>query len=273
MRMKIPMFTQDPRVQDATAYAEHRVVSREEQSLARQLGSEYYHSQNKFRSRQDMLHWGEKYGKNVKFIRGKYLAAYLQKLSVKSVLSLGSGECYHEYAIKLVAPEIAVTATDFDPFVVEKVAAFLPEIDNSEVFDIKEDDFARFQGKYDAILMVGVEYVLSDDEMVDFFKRVAMVGANHIIMISSFITSSQVLKYIILLRLSQLKRFLLAQKVAPPSGRFHGWTRSKGEFVKLTRMAGTVELAKITTGTNRSVNLRRYFTWFPPVKKHYNDSS
>lgn len=240
--MKIPMFTLNPRVQDSTAYKQCRVVSREEKSLARQQAWE-----NKFRSRQDMLHWGEQHDK-IKFILGKYLASYLRKLSVKNVLSLGSGECYHEYAIKLDAPEIAVTATDFDPFVVEKVAAFLPEIENVEVFDIKEDDFARFQGKYDAILMIGVAYVLSDDEMVDFFKRVAMVGANHIIMVSSCITSSQVLKYIILLRLSQLKRFLIAQKVAPPPGRFHGWSRSKGEFIRLIDMAGTVKLQKIITG-------------------------
>jgi len=218
-------------------------VSREEQTLSRQKASE-----NKFRSRQGMLHWGEKYGKNVKFIRGKYLAAYLQKLSVKSVLSLGSGECYHEYAIKLVAPEIAITATDFDPFVVDKVSAFLPEIDNVEVFDIKEDDFARFQGKYDTILMIGVEYVFSDDEMIDFFKRVSMIGANHIIILSSYLTFTGLVKSMIWLRLGPLKRLLLGQREAPPPGRFHGWARSKGEFVRLTRMAGTVKLQEVITG-------------------------
>jgi len=242
--MKIPVFTtQNPRVQDPTAYDERRVVSREELSLARQRRSD-----NKFRSREDLLDWGKQHD-GIKFVVGEYLAAYLNKLSAKSVLSLGCGECYHEYAIKLAAPEIKITATDFDPFVVGKVRSFLPEIDTAEVFDIKQDDFARFQGKYDAILMISVDYVLSDDEMIDFYKRISVVGANHIIMISaSYLTSSQVLEYIILSRLSQLKWFLLGWKVRPSPGRFIGWARSRGEFVRLVRMAGTVKLHKIITG-------------------------
>ena len=241
--MKAPCFTQNPRVQDPTAYAEYRVVSREELSLSRQRRSD-----NKFRSRQDLLDWGKRHD-GIKFAVGEYLAIYLKKLSAKSILSLGCGECYHEYAIKLAAPEIKITATDFDPFVVEKVRAFLPEIDTAEVFDIKQDDFSRFQGKYDTVLMIGVDYVLSDDEVVDFLKKVSIVNANHFIMISdSYIASSQVLKHIILSRLSQLKWFLLRWEKRPSPGRFIGWARSRGEFVRLARMAGTVKLHQVITG-------------------------
>ncbi len=248
--MKLPMFTASPDVQDETAYKEHRVVSREELTLLRKKGSEYHHSQNKFRSRQDLLHWGEQYS-NAKFILGKYLAVYLRELSVKSVLSLGSGECDHEYAIKLAAPEITITATDFDPFVVEKVSEFLPEIDKVEMFDINKDDFAQFQGKYDAILMIGVIYALSNDEVLDFFKRVPSVGANHIIIVTSYLSASGVLKYFLhqvyihnpLAYL--IRRFVLKRNMAAHGGRFHGWIRSKGEFVRLMKKASTVKLHKV----------------------------
>jgi len=238
--MKIPVYTQDQKVQDATAKQECKFLSREERTLARK-------TLPRFRSRQDLLNWGMEHDGN-KFKIGRYLADYLQKLSVKSILSLGCGECYHEHAIKLAAPEIKITATDFDPFVVEKVLEFLPEIDNVEVFDIKKDDFAKFQGKFDAILILNVEGSLSDDEIVGFFRRIPVVGARHILMTSgAYLTSFQVLEYMIVLRLSKLKWFLLRWETRPPLGRCQAWSRSKGKFVKLIKQAGTVKLHRITT--------------------------
>lgn len=243
--MKRPTFTEDPNVQDELAYKERKVVPSEEWTLTRVKGSAWVSSQNKFRSRQDFLQYAEQHD-NPKLALGRYLGSYFKALSVKSVLGLGSGECYPEYAIKSVYPEITIAATDFDPFVVEKVSEFLPEIDKVEVLDIKKDDFARFQGKYDAVLMVSVDYVLSDEEMVDLFRRLPVVGANHIIMISaSYLHLRRVLTEILISPLRLLKN-LLPQKTKRQR-RFHGWSRSRGEFIRLMKMAGTVRLHKIVT--------------------------
>ena len=238
--MKIPKFTSARYVQDDTAYRERRVVSKDEFTSARQ-------SEDCYRSREAFLKMKDQYPK--KAALGKYLADYLKSLSAKSVLGLGSGESFHEYAIKLAASEIRITATDFDPFIVEKVSEFLPEIDNFEVFDIKKDDFNRFQNKYDTILMVGVIYALSDDEIVGFFKRVISTGMKHILVVTSLLPVSHGLRFYSIRFIGYNPLALFVKKhvsrIIGRPGRFHGWSRSEGEFARLIKKAGALKLHKI----------------------------
>ncbi len=242
--MKYPMFTHAPGFEDASAWKERRVISGEETASVRR-------TQDWFQSREAFIRHGEQHEER-KFRLGKYLAGYLKPLAARSVLSLGAGECYHEYALKTAAPGIKIHATDFDPFVARRVAELLPELDAYEVVDIKKDDFARFRGRYDTILLISVEYVFSDDEMVDFFRRVSAAGASHLIIISSsYISNSSVIRqmyYSILAPLSYLKRLLLGRELRTDRGRFHGWARSKGEFVRLMKLAGTLQLREVVTG-------------------------
>jgi len=236
--MKVPVYSLNPRVQAPSSHYGFKPFSQQERTQVRLVESD-----GRYQSRQSLLSWGMRNNFN-KFIIGQWLATYLKTLSVERVLSLGCGECYHEFAIKLSEPEIKITTTDFEPFVMEKVSAFLPEIDDVEVFDIKQDDFTRFQGKYDAILLLHVEASFSDDEIVSFFKKIPGTGARHMLMFSgAYIPPFQVLKY----WFSWLKWSLLRWKTRPPLGRQHGWARSRGEFLKLMEAAGTLKLSKLIT--------------------------
>lgn len=224
--MEIPIFTTFPTIQDDTAFSQLRVVSQEEQTLSNRKGP----AAGRFESRETLLGWGREFD-SVKFIVGGNLARYLMKLHIESVLSLGCGDCLHEFALKYETPQVNIIATDYDPFVIERVKELFPEIDRAEVFDITKDDFSQYKGQCEAILMIGVDYTLSRSEMLSLFRRVKETGARHLIIIRSCIS----------IRRALIGKAYLAMGYHPP-GRFHGWARTRGEFKKLVKMVSGIKL-------------------------------
>jgi len=243
--MKMPMFSTVIGTEDLTAYREQRVISANEQ-----IAFSKRYLETKFCSRQVLLRWGKQYD-GLKFPIGKYLATYLEKLGTRRVLSLGCGECYHEYAIKNASPSIYITAVDFDSFRIGLMPELLPEIDKTMVFDVTKDDFAIFKGEYDVVLMIGLIYALTNEEIVSLLNRVRVVGAKHIIIVASaFINNIQYARYTI--------SKLLSRNGDNHKGRFHGWARSRGEVLKIFKKADGIKVHRIITGKPFNKNQAMY---------------
>jgi len=231
--MKVALFTDDPNIQDPDAWQAQRVVSADEWSRSRRTGADIYPgTKEKFKSREAFLDYLARYEEH-KLWLAQWLSGYLEKLGARKILGLCSGECPVEFALKRANPDLTIVATDFDPFVVETMAKFLPELDGVEWCDIKQDDFSRFRGNFDAALMVVSFYMLADAEAQAFFARLAGAGVRHFINLCSSVIS---LKAALKSKGKQVAaRALMALGLYRPRQRFHGWARTPSEFPRLSR--------------------------------------
>ena len=232
--MKTPIFTDDPFIQDPEAFPESRVVNAEEwsQSRARRMETDPDEA-NKHRSRRAFLEYMEA-NATQEIELGRWLNDYLERIGVRRLLGLGSGDCCVEYLLKTLGKSRYVMATDFDPGVIGLTSPLLTEIDDFDVFDIKKDDFARFRGRFDAALMIDVFYAFSDEEGRRFFRQARESEFNRLIITSSaFFPWRRVLRYNTVDAIIRgLKRMKLYQ---PARKRFHGWGRTVSEIVGLSR--------------------------------------
>jgi len=244
--MKVALFTDDPSVHDPGAWQVQRVFSASEWSHIRRTGANFCPGgTERFRSREAFLDHLARHADH-KLRLGQWLRGYLRPLGARKVLGLCSGECPVELGLKRANPNLTIVATDFDPFIVETVARYLPELDGVELLDIKKDDFSRFQGAFDTALMVEGFYTLADPEARDLFGRLARAGVRHFINLCSAVI---LLKAALQCKGKQaVAQALMALGLYRPQKRFHGWARTPSEFSHLSRpyyqVAEVVDLRK-----------------------------
>jgi SAM-dependent methyltransferase len=230
--MKVATFTDDPNVLDPAAWEEQRVVNAQEWSRTRRQGADIFPgTREKFRDRQAFLDYLARY-EDQPLRLGHWLNGYLRQVGARNILGLCSGEGPVEYALKRADPGWTIVATDFDPFVVQKVSEYLPELGGVELCDIKQDDFSRFQGKFDTALMVASFYLLNDDEVRSLMRRLAAAGITRLVVATTSLISTR----------AALKakgkhaaaRILISLGLYRFPLRFHGWARTRSEFFRLS---------------------------------------
>jgi hypothetical protein len=195
-----------------------------------------------FSSRESLLAW---YGSqdSVKFPAVDFVADFMARRSLNSVLSLGAGPCVLEYhLLTKLSPGARVIATDFDAFLIEQARRLFPEL-RSEVFDFFRDDVKSLLKKNDPpvrlAVFFGSSYVMDDAQFVSLFRGLREAGIQDIIdFYPAFLSRNDCLKQ--LNPLSYLKRFSWIRRLFGKGslGKFHGYARSRGELRKLYRMAG-----------------------------------
>lgn len=161
-----------------------------------------------------------------------WLIQYIKINRFNSVLSMGAGNCVLEYLLKCAIPDCEVTATDFDPYFIDKAKVFFPSI-NSVKFDFFKDNITKLNSEFDLVVFFGSAYVMDDKQFVDLFRQIKENNVKQIIDFhGGCIPYSEILRYFmgdILRRFGIIKSY---------RGKFTGYVRTKNELRHLYRKAG-----------------------------------
>lgn len=243
--MKIPAYTRDKNVYSANAYKFRSVVKKVEWQKTRSF------VQRKYSSVCSYLDWGIQ---NVpeQFAIGVFMTKLFSNYNCYRILSLGSGDAYMEYSMKRKEPRLQLIITDFDNHLIQNLKKILKGIGTFQVLDIKKDNFERFAGSVDTVFLAATFYVLSDTQAIDFFRRLSFIKPRHIFIIAvAYLWPEDIVKYIFSCYLGgssigKLKAHLLGEVLhTKPPGRFHGWTRSLGEFKKILNVDKLFTVQKV----------------------------
>lgn len=194
-----------------------------------------------------------------------YLPAYLPVLSnlgflidsirnngYRNILSLGSGPSVLEYMLKMALPEESkLIACDFDPFVVEKVREFFPEL-IVERFDFFKDDIktlkAELNIEFDLVVFFASAYVMDDPEFIKLFSGLKKTGVKQVIDFHAGYMSPKdvIMSYLEPLTTnSTVRKYFYKPPVTAEGyrGKFHGYSRDRSELRRLYKNSG-LELQK-----------------------------
>ena len=176
-----------------------------------------------------------------------FLIDQIKKSGYKNILSLGAGTCVLEYLLKIALPEESkVVACDFDSFLISKAQEFFPEI-IAERFDFFKDDFETILSKlnieFDIAVFFGSAYVMNDEQFTKLFRA---LKKNDVKKIIDFHAGYMDGKGMIFNYLKYFKNNSIIRKMfnLPPNsirgyrGKFHGYSRSRGEIRKLYKNGG-----------------------------------
>lgn len=176
-----------------------------------------------------------------------FLIDSIRKNGYRNILSLGSGPSVLEYTLKMVLPEESkLIACDFDPFVVEKVREFFPEL-IVEQFDFFKDDFKTLQAKlnieFDLVVFFASAYVMDDPEFIKLFSSFKKAGVKQVIDFHAGYMSPKdvIMSYLKPLTTNSTVRNIFHK---PPitanryRGKFHGYSRNRSELRKLYKNSG-----------------------------------
>ena len=165
----------------------------------------------------------------------------------QNIISFGAGAGVKEYLLKLVLPqECNVVSTDFDPFIINKVKKYFPQMIVKQ-FDYVNEDIEKFQKKinmsFDVAIFMGSSYVMDDKNFIKVFKDLKKIGVKNIVDFNAgFISMSEALRYYFLpetIRQNRILRKILRKKeVASYHGKFHGYGRTKSALGNLYKKSG-----------------------------------
>ena len=195
--------------------------------------------------------------------QNKFFIDLIKNNDYQNILSLGSGGCVIEYLLKLSLPEtLQVIAYDFDSFVIKKAKEFFPEL-IVEQFDHVKEDIGSFQNKlnieFDCAIFFSSAYIMDDKEFIKLFGDLKKIGVKNIIDFhDGYLDSWDVLRhlsndYLIpeTIRTNYYLRKILRKPTLPSGyyrGKFHGYSRSRGELRKLYKKSGLKIQKQISTG-------------------------
>lgn len=180
------------------------------------------------------------------------LAAAVRTRQFRSVWSLGAGPCVFEWLLTYALPsDVRVVASDFDPFIISKAQAYLPEVQAYQ-FDFYQDDPAVLQQQAqvapDLVYFMGSAYVMDDACFIRLLRALKALGARQIIdMYAGYMGWDDMLltlnhewqaplRHHAGLRRLFGKAPLTAAQRYP--GKMHGYGRSRGELRRLYRASG-----------------------------------
>lgn len=175
-----------------------------------------------------------------------FLVDSIRKNGYRNILSLGSGPSVLEYILKMVLPEESrMIVSDFDPFIVEKVREFFPEL-IVERFDFFNDDIRSLQSglniEFDVVVLFASAYVMDDTEFIKLFTDLKKIGVKQII---DFHAGYMGPLHVMMSYLKPLTTNSTIRRIfhKPPSvqgcrGKFHGYSRNRSELRKLYRNSG-----------------------------------
>ncbi len=218
-------------------------------ALEKEFGKTY------FKSKEDFFRYF--LPKNfMKIARLDLLINTIKENGYQNILSLGAGTCITEYFLKMSLPkESQVVACDFDSFLVKKTQKFFPEIIVKQ-FDFFEDDIESFQAdlniKFDLALFPASAYVMDDIEFINLFGNLKKNGFKQIIDFhAGYMDSKAVMReYLKPFRENSTLRKIFRKppiKSGEFLGKFHGYSRSRGELRNLYKKSGLEILEETST--------------------------
>lgn len=176
-------------------------------------------------------------GESSKVVAAGQLSKIFDFKKYTGVLELGAGEMIPSLTLKTLNPHLHYTATDFDPDLIERMkqVPLLKNI-NKKVFDAKTDSFTAMTNEtQDLILCWGLEYLLTDQQIINLLGSLKSNGADLLIITPTMAQAKQLLSYAI--RKPRYNRAIKQQQC-----RMHGYSRSLGYLKHLAKQSK----AKIT---------------------------
>ena len=172
----------------------------------------------------------------------------------RNILSLGAGPCVLEYLLKLSLSESTnVIASDFDAFFIEKASVYFPEV-LALRFDFFNDSINSFLSenniKADLAIFFGSAYVMDDNDFIKLFKGLKECGVSQVIDFhAGYMDCIGVIKSIIspVTKNRKIRKlFGKSQTIdLQKAGKFHGYSRSRSELMRLYRSSGWTVVRKI----------------------------
>jgi hypothetical protein len=226
---------------------EHSIMTAEEHSYA----SDKEFGEN-FHNKETLLRWYLSQNADRLAALG-FLIAHIYRNGFLNVLSLGAGPCVMEYLLRYSLPVNAnVVALDYNSFFIQNAKKLFDNI-KAINFDFFKDDIVdlndRLNIKFDIAVFYGSAYVMDDLQFVDLLKKLKEIGVKQII---DFHAGYLIWKAIITDLLEPLRKIAAVRKLLgrPPLpdhiGKFHGYSRSRGELRRLYKEAG-LSLVKETS--------------------------
>ena len=120
--------------------------------------------------------------------RAYFISKILKELSINTLISFGAGESVIEYIIKNQCPNIEISISDFDDVLLEHLEQAYKNIFSAYYrFDISKDTFDVLKikkGHYQMVFINAVLYVLNDEEVKIFFKNLANLKIEYLLIVS-----------------------------------------------------------------------------------------
>jgi hypothetical protein len=164
----------------------------------------------------------------------------------KTLISFGSGQCVLEYFLSIYLNQfLAVFATDFNKFFIQKAQIFFPEI-SPHVFDFQKDSLSKLIEKTGVSFDIGVGfgsfYAMDDEIFIQFLRSCKANGLKEII---DFNPGYLCLTDILLnhfsiekIKSNNLIRRTFGKKPKPLKGKFHGYARSRASLRRIYSESG-----------------------------------
>ncbi|MDA2936670.1 hypothetical protein MYX75_00185 [Acidobacteria bacterium AH-259-A15] len=204
--------------------------------------------------------WAER--ETFKIPMSRFLAELIESRGYKSVLSLGAGDAVIESIQNRWLSLDRFTVSDFDPYVIERVRAFFPELE-AHVLDIKSQAFYEsesFLREFDVLQIIGLVYVLSDKELLRFLSYLRQVNIPIILAFTGdWIYPAMAWE---LRKVQRLWKRRTPKRPGCPGGRQRVWLRDESFIRDVIKRAGLVIQAMHYYGRNfRLENPRTAIRW------------
>jgi hypothetical protein len=224
--LKAPVYTKDENVLDGAGIYTAEDWSRTRKRGAAQFGID-----------------GHQYDSDAQYLRYIETAEPAKIASVASlmeafdfgrfgrVFELGCGDMIQALHVTKRFPDLTYVATDFDPYLIERLAA-LPALARVEkrVFDVLKDPHDAFAGA-DLLLSWGLDAALDDAQLTALLRSARRFGIPYLMCSPTTIGP--------LTRAHQWSSARARERLlAERRIRMHGWARSVAYFKKVARAAG-----------------------------------
>ena len=193
-----------------------------------------------FNSPEDLLKEYQKQAPD-KIERAYFISKILKGMPINTLISFGAGESVIEYIIKKQCSNIEISISDFDGVLLEHLEQVYKNIFSAYYrFDISKDTFDVLKikkGHYQMAFINAVLYVLNDNEVKIFFKNLANLKIEYLLIVSlaHLELRNEIKREII----GILKRILRKNTDDGDGGNtFWGWGRYKHEILSLAKSSG-----------------------------------
>jgi hypothetical protein len=151
--------------------------------------------------------------------RAKDMVNICRELHLTRIFSVGVGCGYLECNIKLLAPRIHLTCTEYAPRTVEKLGEYFPECDSIEVFDML-GEWKATEGTLYLLHRVDTEF--TDLQWKSIFRNTSNSRVEYILFVPShFLTLGMALRR----KLGYMRMLLRLKKPV-----IAGYSRTRGSF-------------------------------------------
>ena len=173
--------------------------------------------------------------------RAYFISKILKEMSINTLISFGAGESVIEFVIKKQCPNIEISISDFDGVLLEHLEQVYKNIFSAYYrFDISKDMFDVLKikkGRYQMAFINAVLYVLNDEEVEFFFKNLANLEIEYLLIVS---LAHLELRNEIKRKIIEILRKILKKDTHEDNigNTFWGWGRYKHEIVSLAKPSG-----------------------------------